>query len=153
MQRREGTTSRFKGVCWHVSSGKWRAKCKEKYLGYHATEEAAARAYNTEAERIGHFNLNVIPPTGDADDGDNPAAPAALALPSPAAPTHTHAGAGSKHSKRAGAPTAPASPPSKKLRAVTSAGVAAGGLGGGAGGGGAGAALIVARIKHILQGG
>ena len=39
-----GITSRFKGVNWSKSSGKWTAQCKKKGLGYHATEEAAAQA-------------------------------------------------------------------------------------------------------------
>ena len=37
-------SSRFAGVTWYASSNKWRAKCKGKRLGYHTTEEAAARA-------------------------------------------------------------------------------------------------------------
>jgi len=40
----EGTSSQFKGVSWNKGTGKWTAKCKETRLGYHATEEAAARA-------------------------------------------------------------------------------------------------------------
>ena len=92
---REGSTSLFKGVGWNKSRGKWMAMCNEKYLGYHATEEAAARAYDKKAERLGRVDFNIIPPTGDAgdaggaDDGDNPAAPAALALLSLAAGAYT----------------------------------------------------------------
>jgi len=41
-----GSTSQFKGVHWDKHKNKWRAKCKETKLGYHATEEEAARAYN-----------------------------------------------------------------------------------------------------------
>jgi len=117
---REGTSSQFKGVSWHNSSGKWKAQCKGKSLGYHTTEEDAARAYNTEAGRIGRVGLNVIPPVGDTDDANNTAAAAALALPRPAAPAHAHAGAGSKR----GAPKPPAPRQTKTMRLVTSAGAA-----------------------------
>jgi len=111
------STSQFKGVGWSKSAGKWKAICKGKHLGYHATEEAAAQAYNTEAERIGGVDLNVIPPAGDADDGDNTAAPAALALLSMFASAPTHAN--SAGSKRAGAPTAPAPRQRKMMRLDT----------------------------------
>jgi hypothetical protein len=57
-----------KGVYWYKSRGTWTARCKGKSLGQHATEEAAAQAYNIEAQRIGRVDLN------DTDD------PAALAL-------------------------------------------------------------------------
>jgi len=70
VQRRDGTSqfsSQFKGVRWQKSTKKWVAVCKSKYLGSHATEEAAARAYNIEAERIGRVDLTVIPPASDAD--------------------------------------------------------------------------------------
>ena len=43
MKRRDGT-SQLKGVCWDKHRGKWKATCQLKFLGYHATEEAAARA-------------------------------------------------------------------------------------------------------------
>jgi hypothetical protein len=33
-------------VSWEKSRGKWTAKYKQQNLGYFATEEAAARAYN-----------------------------------------------------------------------------------------------------------
>ena len=144
VKRRECNSSQFKGVSWDKSCGMWKAKCKGRYFGSHATEEAAARAYNTEAERIGLATVNVIPPAGDADD-----CPAALVLLSLAACAHTHAGAGSKRSKRAGASTTPAPPQRKKMRVDTAAGAASASgrgerrLGGGAGGGCAGAALVV----------
>jgi hypothetical protein len=38
------TSSQFKGVTWNKARGKWRADCKSKFLGYHATEEDAAQA-------------------------------------------------------------------------------------------------------------
>ena len=44
------TSSQFKGVTWKKSEGKWRAQCMGKCLGHHATEEAAARAYNNYVE-------------------------------------------------------------------------------------------------------
>ena len=109
-KRRAGTsregTSQFKGVSWRQSMGKWTAECNRKHLGYHATEAAAARAYNIEAGRIGRADLNVIAPADDADD-DAPAALALLTLAALSALTHVHAGAGSKGSKRAGALTTP----------------------------------------------
>jgi len=43
--RRPGS-SHFKGVSWHKSSGKWEARRQGKFLGYHATEDAAAQAYD-----------------------------------------------------------------------------------------------------------
>jgi hypothetical protein len=129
-QLRKPTASAYKGVYWYKSRGQWTARCHGKSLGQHATEEAAAQAYNMEARRIGRVDVNVIPPAGDTDD-------AALALISLAALARTHASAGSK---RAGAPTTPASAQKKKMRldggvavggaASTSAGPAAGGWGG-----------------------
>ena len=35
---------------WDKSRGKWRAKWRDTYLGHHATEEAAARAYTKYVE-------------------------------------------------------------------------------------------------------
>jgi len=98
--RREGT-SQFKGVSWDKGRGKWAAMCKGKRVGLHATEVAAARAFNTEAERIGLDDVNVIAPAGDVDNG-NAAAPAALALLSMAAHAHTHAGGGGGRGGRGG---------------------------------------------------
>jgi hypothetical protein len=46
VDHREAHTSQFTGVSWNKSNKKWKAKCKGTRLGYHATEEAAARAYN-----------------------------------------------------------------------------------------------------------
>ena len=120
------TSSQFKGVRWVKSRGKWRADCKGKGLGYHATEEAAARAYNIEAERIGLVDVHIFPPAGDADNGDSTAA---LGLLSLATSAQTHACAGSKHSKRAGASITPAPPQRKKTRLDPAAGAAAVGWG------------------------
>ena len=115
-------TSQSEGVYWNKRRGNWRAECKGKNVGVHATEEAAARAYNKEAERLGLDDLHIIPPAGDAGNGSNTAAAAAatasaLALPGPAAPARAHAGTGSKRA----APTSPAPPQSKTLRLDTSA--------------------------------
>ena len=55
----------IKGVSWDKGKGRWRAVCKGRFLGCHATHEAAARAYNIEAERIELGDLNVIPPDED----------------------------------------------------------------------------------------
>lgn len=58
-------SSRFKGVCWYTdprtaTAGWWRATItldnRQASLGYHATEEDAARAYNRAArEAFGEF--------------------------------------------------------------------------------------------------
>jgi hypothetical protein len=49
-KRRDGVTSRFKGVSWCKTSKKWKAQIQvcghKKSLGLHTTEEAAARAYD-----------------------------------------------------------------------------------------------------------
>ena len=63
--REATTTSQFTGVHWDTSKNKWKAQCKGTYLGRHATEAAAAQAYNVEAERLG-IALNVLPPTTEA---------------------------------------------------------------------------------------
>jgi hypothetical protein len=68
LEHPEANASHFKGVSWSKGTSKWRAQCKGKHLGYHATEEAAARAYNVEAERLG-LPLNVITPAGAAGAG------------------------------------------------------------------------------------
>ena len=52
-QARENHSSRFMGVGFEKRFGKWKATCKGSWLGYHATEVAAARAYNLGAERLG----------------------------------------------------------------------------------------------------
>ena len=73
-------SSHFKGVCWHKNSNRWRAVCKGKSFGYHATEDDAAQAYNIEAARAG-LTLNVIQPAGaaGAGTGRKRAAPATAA--------------------------------------------------------------------------
>ena len=43
---RPAVSSHFKGVSWDITKNKWRAICKGTQLGYHATEEDAARARN-----------------------------------------------------------------------------------------------------------
>jgi hypothetical protein len=76
VKHREHCTSHFTGVHWNQPNSKWKAQCKGTYLGYHTTENAAARAYNIEAERRG-LDLNVIPPTGAAGAGAAGAGPGA----------------------------------------------------------------------------
>jgi len=39
-------TSLFRGVSWLKTRNKWRARYKGNHLGYHTTEEGAARAYS-----------------------------------------------------------------------------------------------------------
>jgi hypothetical protein len=140
-----------KYVYWDKSRGKWQAKSssKGKHLGYHATEEAAAQAYDNYADdgvdpvkrRSSQFKVVC----GSTHRGNNAAAPAALTPLYMVAPAYTHAGVGSKRSRRserADARTTPAPPQRKKMRldgGVTGCGggVASGGVtGGGAASGG-----------------
>ena len=58
--KKEGCTSRYKGVSWYRRSGKWvagiRVSGKGVNLGYFEEEEDAARAYNAAAvELFGEF--------------------------------------------------------------------------------------------------
>ena len=112
--RAETNTSKFMGVYWEKTRGRWRAKCKGKALGYYTTEAAAAQAYNVEAERIGRpLNVVVIPPAGAAGAGAGPGASGGAgaggsAAPKRAAPTTLAAPAPCKKKKRA-SPTTPAS--------------------------------------------
>jgi len=116
VKHREASTSQFTGVCWIKNRDKWEAKCKGKHLGYHTTEDAAARAYNVEAGRVGR-PLNVIPPAGAAGAGAGPgpgaggsAGPKLAASKTPAAPT-------TKQKTKRAAPTTPAAPAlSKKMK-------------------------------------
>jgi len=65
-RKQTGTSSQYKGVCWHKEKGKWHAKIKAnapcRHLGYFSDETDAARAYNDAArELFGEFaELNVI---------------------------------------------------------------------------------------------
>jgi hypothetical protein len=45
--------SKYRGVSWHIASGKWRARIKQCHLGYFANERAAGRAYDRAART--HF--------------------------------------------------------------------------------------------------
>ena len=58
-------SSHFRGVQWDKTKNRWKTVCKRTFLGYHTSEEDAARAYNLVAARVG-LNLNVIPPAGAA---------------------------------------------------------------------------------------
>jgi len=119
VKHREPSTSQFTGVFWDKSKNKWQANCKGKYLGRHITEEAAARAYNIEAERVGRPLNNVIPPVravgagpgvgpGTGSGAGSDASPKRAVFQTPATP------ATSKKVKRA-APTTPAAPGPSKM--------------------------------------
>jgi len=64
----EKKTSRFRGVCWHESAGKWMASIsvmdKNQYLGCYTNEEQAARVYDKAASAVfGKFALLNYAPT------------------------------------------------------------------------------------------
>jgi len=109
VKHRDAGTSQFAGVSWAKIKNKWEAKCKERYLGHHTTQEAAARAYNVEAERVGR-PLNVIPPVGAAGSGAGGGA-----TPKRAAPMTPAAPATSKNTMRA-APALATPAKNKKIK-------------------------------------
>jgi len=53
---RTGHSSRFKGVAWHMDTGKWQASIKvngrQRYLGVFASEEEAAAVYTAAALQV-----------------------------------------------------------------------------------------------------
>jgi len=104
----------LKGVYWDNNSSKWMAKCKGIYLGLHTSEEAAARAYNVEAERIGR-PLNGIPPAATAADGGaGPTKRAGAGAGTKRAPPKTTAAPTTGKTTKRAAPTAPVAPSSTK---------------------------------------
>jgi hypothetical protein len=64
-RKAHGKTSAYKGVSWHSSKGKWRAVIKQSgkstHIGYFASEELAAEAYDNTARAVfgidGTFNF------------------------------------------------------------------------------------------------
>jgi hypothetical protein len=114
VKHRDASTSQFKGVYWDKGRNLWRAKCKLTYMGFHAAEKDAARAYNVEAQSIGR-PLKVIPPAGDvgAGAGTGPGAGgrAAPKRAAPQTPAVKH-----KNTKCATPTTSVASAPSKKVK-------------------------------------
>ena len=67
-QKPLGKSSRFRGVHWHSATGKWKAEItvdyRNIYLGVHASEEAAARAYDEAARQyFGEFASPNFPGT------------------------------------------------------------------------------------------
>lgn len=69
-QKRLTASSKFRGVCWHVSEKKWVAYIgkSNRHLGRFDSEEKAARAYDGAAKRLGFSEeaLN-FPPERPAD--------------------------------------------------------------------------------------
>ncbi len=60
--KREGTSSKFKGVSWNKKFQKWRVRItingKQKYLGLFNNETEAGKSYNEEAiKHFGEFAL------------------------------------------------------------------------------------------------
>jgi len=70
-EKQQGVSSRFKGVCWVKSKGRWTAYIKTKKrlekLGYFDDETQAAKAYNMAAiEVFGEFaRLNKLDDKGE----------------------------------------------------------------------------------------
>jgi len=58
--KRQDTTSRFRGVCWHRVGKKWMARLGKKYLGLFEDEERAALAFDAAARQEwgSHAQLN-----------------------------------------------------------------------------------------------
>lgn len=56
----KNSSSKYLGVTWNKALRKWKATVQDKYLGYYAVEEDAARAYDEKAKELfGEFaNLN-----------------------------------------------------------------------------------------------
>ena len=53
--------SQYRGVFWAKERKRWSAQCCGQKRGYFKVEEVAARAYNSEARYLGHYErLNVI---------------------------------------------------------------------------------------------
>lgn len=69
-RRDRDSASGFKGVSWHARSGKWqvliRANGPQRFLGYYATAEEGARAYDAAARELhGDFAALNFPAPGE----------------------------------------------------------------------------------------
>lgn len=69
-RRDQDSASGFKGVSWHARSGKWqvliRANGPQRFLGYFATAEQAAHAYDAAARELhGEFATVNFPLPGE----------------------------------------------------------------------------------------
>jgi hypothetical protein len=74
-------TSDIKGVSWNKAFGKWTAQYKGKHLGRHATEEAAAQAYNIEGSALGSSTLALSRPPETPTTATTPPPPPPSRLP------------------------------------------------------------------------
>ncbi len=66
MKPQRGGTSKYKGVCWYKTRGKWVTKImfnyKNKTLGYYTNEIEAAKAYDQKAKELfGEFARTNFP--------------------------------------------------------------------------------------------
>ena len=63
-KRKNGTTSKYKGVSWNKNEKKWEARLKVNgkhlFLGYFNNEDDAGQAYNDKVRRLGFEKVSVM---------------------------------------------------------------------------------------------
>ncbi len=56
MKSQKNSTSKYKGVCWHIKRKRWRVQIKLNYknihIGYFTCEKEAAKAYDKKAKEL-----------------------------------------------------------------------------------------------------